>query len=741
MHRNDYRCKQLLTFLTAICSLSLWLPIYAQKGQQELAVSELVARILPKYKDSFVFETIPKRSKDSFNISTDTNGKVCIKGNNGVAMASGFYHYLVDYCHANITWDSRQVEMPAILPKLKSPIGKSTLYDARYYLNYCTYNYSMSWWDWDRWQKEIDWMAMHGINMPLALTGEESIWSEVYKEMGLKNTDLNSFFSGPAYFSWFWMGNLDAWNGPLSAHWMERQKKMQLQILSTERALGMTPILPAFTGHVPKALKHYYPSAKIKNTNWDAGFEDVDILAAEDPLFDKIGQLFLKKQTAIFGTNHLYSADTFNENVPPSNDSTYLDGITKKIFASMQTVDPEAKWLMQGWMFHYNKAYWGEKQVSALLHAIPKDRLVILDLYSESHPMWETAHAYYGRPWIWNMLQNFGGNIGMFGRMDAVAKEPFLTFKKPEAGNMIGIGLAPEGIEQNPALFELMLQNVWASDTIAVSSFLHQYIRNRYGDTSTVLNQAWDILHKTVYNGGLGEGTPESIIVAHPMLADSSQRVRTSLNYEPKDLVVAWKLFLEAAPKIYKNEGYLYDLTDVTRQVLANYAYSVYTNWRNDLALKDWKNFERHSGEFLLLMKDMDLLLASNRHFLLGKWIADARACGMTIEEKDLYEKNARDLITLWGGRASGLSEYSNRQWAGLIEGYYMPRWKMYFEYILGCHNKETQIKLADIDAQILDWEWNWVNSTKEKFATKSKGNTLEIAQKLFQTYYPKMLQ
>ncbi|WP_255478204.1 alpha-N-acetylglucosaminidase C-terminal domain-containing protein [Rhizosphaericola mali] len=93
------------------------------------------------------------------------------------------------------------------------------------------------------------------------------------------------------------------------------------------------------------------------------------------------------------------------------------------------------------------------------------------------------------------------------------------------------------------------------------------------------------------------------------------------------------------------------------------------------------------------------------------------------------------------GGRASGLSEYSNRQWAGLIEGYYMPRWKMYFEYILECHNKGLQIKWADIDTQILDWEWHWVNSTKEKFATKAKGNTLEIAQKLFQTYYLKMLQ
>ena len=33
-------------------------------------------------------------------------------------------------------------------------------------------SYSMAYWDWDRWEAEIDWMALQGINLPLAFTGK-----------------------------------------------------------------------------------------------------------------------------------------------------------------------------------------------------------------------------------------------------------------------------------------------------------------------------------------------------------------------------------------------------------------------------------------------------------------------------------------------------------------------------------------------------------------------------------------
>lgn len=40
---------------------------------------------------------------------------------------------------------------------------------------------TFAWWDWERWEKEIDWMALQGINLPLAFTGQEAIWQKVFQ--------------------------------------------------------------------------------------------------------------------------------------------------------------------------------------------------------------------------------------------------------------------------------------------------------------------------------------------------------------------------------------------------------------------------------------------------------------------------------------------------------------------------------------------------------------------------------
>ena len=90
------------------------------------------------------------------------------------------------------------------------------------------------------------------------------------------------------------MGNLDGWGGPLPVSWMESHKELQKKILKRERELGMKPVLPAFTGHVPAAFKKKFPNAKLKATNWNNGFADTYILDSEDPLFAEIGKNFCK---------------------------------------------------------------------------------------------------------------------------------------------------------------------------------------------------------------------------------------------------------------------------------------------------------------------------------------------------------------------------------------------------------------------------------------------------------------
>ena len=708
--------------------------------KQDDAATALLNRIVKDKAGAFLIEYIPQdNGKDVFEL--ESNGdKIVLRGNNAVSVASALNHYLKHFCHQHYAWDKLEVTLPDILPAVTAKVRRVSPYKYRYYLNYCTFNYTMAWWNWERWQREIDWMALHGINMPLALTGEEAIWNDVYHTLGFTDKELETFFTGPSYFSWFWMGNIDAWGGPLPQHWMDTHKELQKKILAQERLLGMTPVLPAFTGHVPPAFKDKFPNAKLKKTNWEAGFNDVYILDAEDSLFEKVGALFLETQTREYGTDHFYSADTFNENVPPTNDTTFLKQISNKVYRSMANTDPQAVWLMQGWMFHYNDEYWKPAQIKAILSGVPEDRMIVLDLYSESHPVWQQTNAYYGKtPWIWNMLQNFGGNVAMFGRMSHVAADPSAALHDANSGKLTGIGLTPEGIEQNPALFELMLENVWQSEAINLDTWLKDYTAARYGAENASVNEAWTILKNTVYSGGLGEGGSESIIVARPTFSKQGHRVLTKLDYDPAELAKAWKILVENADTFSNSVGYRYDLVDVTRQVLANYASPLQQSIATAYSKKDIASFRKYSAEFIQLIEDMDTLLRTHPDFLLGKWIEDARSWGVTPEEKNLYEFNARDLVTLWGDKNSELHEYSNRQWAGLLNDFYKPRWQQFFTYIEQCMTQHKAPDLKAFEEKLKDWEWQWVNSTTEKYAAAPEGNSIAAAKAIYAKYYSRI--
>src|SRR5258708_25436730 len=172
--------------------------------------------------------------------------------------------------------------------------------------------------------------------------------------------------------------------------------------------------------------------------------------------------------------------------------------------------------------------------------------MILLDLYSASHAVWNRTDAYYGKPWIWNMLHNFGGNISLWGRMSHAAADPSQALHDPASGKMIGIGLTPEGIEQNPALYQLMLENVWNDSPVDVDGWLHTYALQRYGDAGastgslkerhaadSAIDQAWRILEASAYNGGLGEGGNESITGARPTFGKKIDRVLRGLEYDP----------------------------------------------------------------------------------------------------------------------------------------------------------------------------------------------------------------
>lgn len=728
--------------MKACASLGLLLSIFfsscAPKTEGSLNITAayaLIERVVPAYVDLFKVEYIPQEEgADVFELEQIGN-KIVLRGNNGVSVASALNYYLKHYAHCDYSWNASNMKFPDPVPTVPEKIRKLTPYKYRHYFNYCTFNYTASWWDWERWQFEIDYMALNGINMPLAMTGQNAVWDRIYRKLGFGDEDMDRFFTGPAYFMWFWAGNIDAWGGPLPQSWKKSHEALQKQILARERELGMTPILPAFTGHVPPTFKDKFPEAKIKRLNWEGRFDDTFVLEPEDPMFQKIGNLFMQEQIATFGTDHFYGADTFNEMYPPSNDSTYLSNISNAVYRSMADVDPKAVWVMQGWLFVDKRDFWQPEQIQAYLGGVPDENLIVLDLWSEENPVWNRTESYYGKPWIWCMLHNFGGRNMMFGNADKLATEPANVVNDPAAGKLVGIGAVPEGIEQNPMIYTLLLDHVWRKDKIDLDSWLKNYAHCRYGVQDANMERAWEILRRTTY---AHEGNYESTITARPTFERDNVWAYTGIPYDPAEIIDAWELMLASADQLKDNPCYQYDLVLVGKQVLGNYATEIQQKFIEDYETKDLPAFERNSKEFMDLIDDMDELMATHEAFLLGKWINDAKRWGTNDAESRLYEKNARDLVTLWGGKDAFLHDYASKQWAGLFKGFYKQRWQMFIDEVHDCIRQNKIFDVEATDDAIRSWEWEWVNAS-EPYSDKPEGDPVEISNNMYEKYAQKL--
>ncbi len=712
-------------------------------SEQQEAAKELVKRITGNHARDFKVVVTPeqKDGKDWFAFDTTDDGRIVLEGNNGVSVASALHTYLKQYCEFHLSWCGNHTELPAKLPRPARRVERTSPYVYRYYLNYCTFNYSISWWDETRWQQEIDFMALNGINMPLALTGQNTVWQKVYRRLGFTDKELEGFFSGPAFFNWFWMGNLDGWGGPLPQSFIDRHEALQKFILARERSLGMTPVLPAFTGHVPPSFEKKFPAIRVSKTEW-IDYPAVTLLNPSEEMFGTIAKLFLEEQIATYGTNHFYTADTFNENLPPTSDAEYLSTMSKVVYDGMTAVDPQAVWLMQAWLFYHQADFWSEEKIEALLKPIPDDRMLLLDLFADYNPVWERARAFFGKNWIWCMLQNFGQRQCLCGTSDTVAEEPHRLLHDPSAGNMKGIGLTMEGINQNPFIFALMLENVWQDAPVDREAFLRKYLTNRYGlrnasaKTADRIGKAWRSLLNSVYSNHTNpDGGRQSVLTLRPVFEPDTSKLTCPRNFFARDsLLQAWDSMMLCAEELAPSDGFRYDLVDVTRQAMAELLDSLHYEVQKAYHARDIARFERRSAGVLELIGEIDALLSTRREFLLGPWVESARALGTDAGEKALYEWNAKTQITLWGKPGSPLNDYASKHWAGLVGDFYRERFSMFYAGQLASLRSGNPFDAEAFKPRCLAFEQHWAEGSKH-YATEPTHDETAVCRRLYDKY------
>lgn len=708
-----------------LCLISLFLlgvTLYASP------ITGLLERIDKGASRKFVIERL-KGEKDFFELDQKGN-KVVVRGNNYVSIATGINWYLKYYAGINLSWNGMQADLPEVLPPVLKKERHETDLKLRYDFNYCTFSYSMAFWDWKRWEQEIDWMALHGINLPLAMVGTDVVWKNVLEELGYTREEINAFIAGPGFQAWWLMNNLEGWGGPNPDSWYERQEELQKRILKRMREYGIEPVLPGYSGMVPHNAKDRLGLNVADPGRWN-GYPRPAFLQPTDPQFERIAALYYREMTRLYGKVSYYSMDPFHEGGNTSG--VDLEAAGKAIWKAMKQANPRAAWVVQAW---------GANPRPQMIRNLPAGDMVVLDLFSESRPQWgDPASSWYRKEgfgqhdWLFCMLLNYGGNVGLHGKMAHLIEE-FYKAKDSSFGKTLkGVGMTMEGIENNPVMYELLCELPWREQRFSKDEWLEGYLKARYGKSDSQVSQAWMLLSNTIYNcpaASTQQGTHESILCARPSWKayQVSSWSEMSDYYDPADVIRAAGMMVDAAERFRGNNNFEYDLVDIVRQAVAEKGRLMYRVLVDAYKAGDRELFKLSSDQFLRLILMQDRLLATRSEFKVGRWLESARNLGSTEEEKDWYEWNARVQITTWGNRVAaddgGLHDYAHREWNGLLRDFYYLRWKTWLDEQLKSF-EGGQPKAIDFYA--LDEPWTLKHNS---YASEAEGNPVDIACEIY---------
>lgn len=642
----------------------------------EKAARELAGRIVPGYRIEFREQP---SGTDFYRISPWKDG-ILIEGNNANSLSAGLGRYLED-AGIDVSWYASQaVEAPEEMPVPDSIVTCEAIVPRRFFLNYCTFGYEMAWWQWEEWERLIDWMALHGVNMPLAITGQEAVWQKVWRKYGMTDDEIRAYFTGPAHLPWHRMCNIDGVDGPLPQGWIDGQAKLQKRILRRERRLGMKPVLPAFAGHVPARLAQMLPDAEITPVSLWGGFGEANrcwFLSPTDPLYARIQKDFLTEQTRLFGSDHIYGFDLFNEVDSPSWDPETLAAIGRDAYKSVADVDPSAEWLQMGWMFYYDRKHWTPENVKAYLQAVPQGKVTILDYYTEHTPIWPLTDSFYGQPYIFCYLGNFGGNTRLAGpfRKESARITDALT-----EGGAGGIGCTLEGFGINRWMYEYVLSRAWDTG-ISDDAWLSSLDRRHHSPDGF-----WKEMADSVYLRG---SSSEGVLMCDRPSTEGyhSWRVAHRTPYETDVLERAFQRLLDHGGK---SAIYRADIAEIGCQVLGNRFPALRDAFVAACAASRKEEAQALGREMLDLLERADNLAATHPQQRMDTWLHGAESWASSEEGKPYYRHNAWHLVTTWGD-SERLNDYANRLWSGLTRCYYLPRWKMFIERMLdGTYSDES---------------------------------------------------
>lgn len=655
--------------------------------ENDKIISDFLDRNIKALASAFSFEITGEKAPDSFCVRA-YDGMVYITANNYISAFHGFYCYLKKYCRIQLSHcANREIKLKKLV-MFDGEYKKTIEQSLRVYMNYCTLCYSMCSWDFERWEKEIDFMAMNAINMPLAVVGSEAVLFETLLHFKMPENRALSCISGNTFWAWQLMTNITGYRPPSNKKYIYERLELGRKILKRYLEFGMKPIQQGFSGHIPPQLKSFLPDADIYPQNGWCGFEKTAQIDPTDPCFKLVGTVYLEKLKELMGAYGYYACDPFHEGAPMKKGKKYLFDVGSAISSLYTDFDKKSIWVMQSWSLN-----------EGIVRAVSVDRLLILDINS-SRTAGSTLLKKY--PSVAGMLHNFGDKNAMQGKLEAHCKNTYIKLKSSGA-NTVGSGIFSEGVMQNPVIYELQLDLLTRSDNIDAEAWINDYIERRYGSYDENLRRAWDILLKTCYKSdGYHENEVGSAVASKPQLKPKKTGpcCHAELFYDPRLFEKAPTYFLCVSDKFKSSDGYQYDLCDITRQALSNLFEENQLEFARAYKRRDKRLCFQIAEKQKRLIIDIDKITSHRTELSLSSFLYNAQHLACDEDEKRYFTQNSKLLITLWGNTYSSyqaLHDYSWKEWSGMLADYYLPRWDIFYSYAIESLNKHKRLKMRNI--------------------------------------------
>ncbi|MCI9146980.1 MAG: alpha-N-acetylglucosaminidase [Hungatella sp.] len=643
----------------------------------------IVRRLLgEKYCSWFEFEEIPKE-KDYYCLGWE-DGKVKIQGSCGVAMAAGLNDYLKHYCRVYVGQQTVQNTMPKEPPALLKPVRREAFSEIRYAYNYCTLSYTMAFWDEDRWQRELDWLALCGVNLVLDFTGIEEVWYQFLTKLGYSDGEIERWMAGPCYTAWQQMQNMEQFGGPVPRQFFADRARLARKNQQWMAAMGMTPVRQGYGGMVPSWHGEKYKDVCVYPQGEWNGLTRPAMVDTASKEYQAYGALFYEIQDQVLGGgSRFYAADVFHEGgIRP--ETLTDDVIGEIVLKTMVNHDRDAVWLIQAWRENPTK------ELLAGIGRVGREHALILDLSATDNPEWNKSE-FEGTPWVYCMLDMYGGRTATHGEPEVLAKE--IPNARKRANHMRGIGFASEATLHNPIVYDLLFDMAWQEEPADLEQWLGAWLTARYGRLEDRAFRAWKGLLDTVYKnpGYSHHGGYTQIFNFRPRKEMAYGEIFNELNssvikkpyYDTDKLEEAVFLLADTGTIFAGQECWRYDMQDLLRQVLNNRACRLVLRAKDDWEAGRREECRRKTEGFLSLMDACDRLMGLREDTTLDYWLEYARKAGEPYgkETEKLFVRDAKTLITTWAGRKTydTLADYAYRQYEGFLRRYCRPRWERFF--------------------------------------------------------------